>query len=106
MYKNYKQLFETIKKVHFSNLITQYKYNIKKTWALIREAIGTEEMKQNFPKNICIGNKEITDLKTIAEKFSKCFTEIGPSLAKNTDLSSVIFDSYLKLLMQINKNII
>ena len=63
-------------------------------------------MKQNFPKNICIRNKEITDLKTIAEKFNKCFTEIGPNLAKNTDLSSVNFDSYLKLLMQINKNII
>ena len=53
MYKNYKQLFETIKKVHFSNLITQYKYNIKKTWALIREAIGKEEMKKRtFLKKI------------------------------------------------------
>ena len=68
MYKNYKQLFEAIKKVHFSNLITQYKYNIKKTWALIREAIGKEEMQQqNFRKNICIGNKEITDFR----KFNK-----------------------------------
>ena len=94
MYKNYKQLFETIKKVHFSNLITQYKYNIKKTWALIREAIGKEEMKQNFPKNICIRNKEITDLKTIAEKFNKFFTEIGPNLAKDIDPSSVTFDNY------------
>ena len=66
MYKNYKQLFEAIKKVHFSNLITQYKYNIKKTWALIREAIGKEEMQQqNFRKNICIGNKEITDFRKI-----------------------------------------
>ena len=36
------------------------------------------------------------DLKTIAEKFNKCFTEIAPNLAKDSDPSSVTFDNYLK----------
>ena len=36
------------------------------------------------------------DLKTIAEKFNKFFTEIGPNLVKDTDPSSVTFDNYLK----------
>ena len=53
---------------------------------------------ENFPQKICIGNKEITDLKTTAEKFNKFFTKIGPNLAKDIDPSSVTFDNYLKTL--------
>ena len=64
---------------------------------MIKEVIGKEKIQQqNFPQKICIGNKEITDLKTIAEKFNKFFTEIGPNLAKDIDPSSVTFDNYLK----------
>ena len=35
-------------------------------------------------------------MKTIAEKFNKCFTEIGPNYAKDNDPSSDTFDNYLK----------
>ena len=64
---------------------------------MIKEVIGKEKIQQqNFPQKICIGNKEITDLKTIAEKFNKFFTEIGPNLVKDIDPSSVTFDNYLK----------
>ena len=45
---------------------------------------------------MCIGNKEITDLKTPAERFNKFFTEIGPNLAKDIDPSLVTFENYLK----------
>ena len=44
-----------------------------------------------------MGNKEITDLKTIAETFSKFLTEICPDLAKYIDPSSVNFDDYLRI---------
>ena len=64
---------------------------------MIKEAIGKEKIQQqNFPKKNCIGNKEITDLKTVAEKFNRFFTEIGPNLLKDTNISSVTFDMYLK----------
>ena len=98
-YKNYKQLFETIKKhskkLCFSKLTVKYKDNINKTWSVIKEAIGKEKIQQNFPKKICIGNKETTDLKTIPEKFNKFLTEIGPNLTK--DIKPVTFDNYLKI---------
>ena len=96
-HKNCKRLFETIKKLHFSKLIVKCKDNIKKTWSVIKEAIGKVKIQQkNLPKKDCIGNKEIRDLKTIGEKFYKFFTEIGPNLAKDIDFSSVTFDNYLK----------
>ena len=40
--------------------------------------------------------KEITDIKSIAENFNRYFTEIGPTLAKKVDSSSVNFHQYLE----------
>ena len=37
-------------------------------------------------------------MQSIAEHFKKFFTEIGPNLAKDIDLSSVTFENYLKTL--------
>ena len=49
-YEDYKKLFESIKKrskkLYFSKLILKYKNNIKKTWQVIKEAIGKEKYKQ------------------------------------------------------------
>ena len=55
-YKDYKKLFESIKKrskkLYFSKLILKYKYNIKKTGQVIKEAIGKEKYtQQNLPKS-------------------------------------------------------
>ena len=54
-YKNYKNLFQQIKKpakrFHFSNLIIKYKNNIKMTWSVIKEAIGkNSSQRQKFIK--------------------------------------------------------
>ena len=40
--------------------------------------------------------KEITDINSIAKKFNTYFTEIGPTLAKKFDSSSVNFHKYLE----------
>ena len=78
-------------------MIIKYKNNIKKTWSVIKEAIAKEKIKQqNFPKKICVGEKEITDLKAIAANFNNFFTEIGPNLAKDIYPSLVTFETYLK----------
>ena len=87
-YKTYKSLFESIKKrskkTYFSNLITRYKNDIKKTWVVIKESIGKGRFNyQNFPKKIIIEGTEITDEELIATQFNKYFAEIGPKLAKN-----------------------
>ena len=54
-YKTYKKHFESIKKrskkLHFSNLILKYKYNIKKTWEVLKESIGKGKFNhRSFPK--------------------------------------------------------
>ena len=62
-YKTYQSLFETIKrkskKNHFSRKILQFKYDIKKRWAVMKEIIGKviNNKKSNFPRKLKIGNK-------------------------------------------------
>ena len=58
-YKNYKKLFESTKrrskKLHFSKLILKHKNNIKKTWQIIKKAIGKEKCNQHrFPTKIVV----------------------------------------------------
>ena len=100
-YKNYKHLFEAVKKrskkLHFSKLILRYKNNIKKTWEVIKECIGKKKYNhENFPKKLVINNKDITNVDLIAENFNKYFSDIGPKLAKNIEVSSIDFRSYIK----------
>ena len=100
-YKIYKNLLETIKKrskkLHYSKLIIKYKENIKKIWSGIKEAIGKEKVTgDHCQKKIYVEEKEITEIKSIAKKFNRYFTEIGPTFAKKVDSSSVNFNKYLE----------
>ena len=94
-YKNYKNLFEQIKKhagkLHFSDLIIKYKNNIKMTWSVIKEAIGiNSSRRQKFPNKINLGSKFIK-----SKNFSKCFPEIGSNLANKISTPFANFDAYL-----------
>ena len=96
-YKNYKNLFEAIKKRfkknHFSKLTLTFKNNIKKTWEIIEDSIGKGKCKnQNCPKKVIVDNIAITDEKSIAENFNKFFTEIHPKFAKETETPTIKFD--------------
>ena len=100
-YWNDKKLFESIKrrskKLHFSKLILKYKDNIKKTWQIIKEAIGKEKCNQHrFPTKIVVDKESITNRHSIAENFNKFFTEIGPNLANKINLPRKHFHEYLK----------
>ena len=88
--KNYKKLFESIKrhskKLNFSKLILKYKNNIKKMWQIIKERLGKEKCNQHkFPTKIVVGEKNITNIHSITKNINKYFTEIGPSLANKND---------------------
>ena len=100
-YQDYKKLFESIKKrskkLYFIKLILKYKNNIKKTWQVIKEAIGKEKCKQqNLPKKILVDKITITETESIAESFNKYLTHIGPKLAKDIGTSIESFNEYIK----------
>ena len=71
-YKNYKKLFEPIKrrlkKLNFSKLILKYKSKIKKSWQIMKKAIGKEKCNQHrFATKIVVDKESIINIYSIAE---------------------------------------
>ena len=99
-YKDYKQLFEKIKKdskkKYFQEKLSFYKNDIKNTWKTLKDVIGKTKINENrLPKKIALENKEITDQKTIAEKFNEFYVNVGPNLASKIPQNNNNYKSYL-----------
>ena len=65
-YKQYKTLFESLKKKskknYYLDLIDSHKYNIKKTWNIMKEIIGNKRVTNApLPNFITVKNREIFD---------------------------------------------
>ena len=100
-YKNYKNLFETLKfkskKNHYAKLITKYKNNSKKTWQVIKEITGKTKLKTgNLPRRIITDDTETYDKKIISKTFNEFFINIGPQLAAKIPVAELSYKSYLK----------
>ena len=99
-YKDYKQLFEKIKKdfkkKYFQEKFTFYKNDIKNTWKTLKDVIGKTKINENrIPKKIALENKEITDQKTIAKKSNEFYVNIRPNLSSKIPQNINDFKSYL-----------
>ena len=99
-HKQYKTLFESLKKKskknYYSDLIDSYKYNIKKTWDIMKEIIGNKRVTNSSLSNfITVKNREIFDKKEIAETFNSSFVNIGPNLAASIPESKTSFQNYI-----------
>ena len=64
----------------------------------MKEIIGKAKYskKPSFPQKLKIGNNMKTGENEIANKFNKCFADVGSSLAKNIPKPWIPFESFLK----------
>ena len=83
--------------LHYSKLIIKYNKNIEKHGQQLTKLQEKKKTACNrFQKKIFLEKNEITDIKSIAENFNNYFTEIGLTLAKKIESSSVTFHKYLE----------
>ena len=62
----------------------------------MKSIIGKSRVQNDsFPKSLIIANEEITDKKSIAEKFTSFFVNTGTNLAAKIPHSTISFESYL-----------
>ena len=100
-YKQYKTLFESLKKKskknYYSDLIDSHKHDIKNTCNIMKEIIGNKKRVTNapLPNFITVKNREIFDKKEIAETFNSYFVNIGPNLAASIPESKTSFQNYI-----------
>ena len=67
----YKNLFESlkkkVKKKYYSEKISEYKHDAKKTWSIMKELVGKIKLKSsNFPRRITVNKVDIFDERKIA----------------------------------------
>ena len=99
-YKSYKNLFEGLKKKakkkFYSEKISKYKHDAKKTWSIMKELIGKIKLKSlNLPRRITVNEVGIFDKCKIANEFNAFFTNIGSKLASKIPNASTTFESYI-----------
>ena len=98
--KHIKNLFERIKrnakKNYYRDKIKLFENDIQNTWKIMKEVIGKKICNnETLPKHLIVDKIEINDAKSIAEKFSKIFVNIGPNLADKIPQCDLTFKSYL-----------
>ena len=99
-YKSYKSLFESLKKKakkkYYSEQISKYKHDAKKTWSIMKELIGKIKLKSsNLPRRITVNEVDIFDKRKIENEFNAFFTNIGSKLASKIPNASTTFESYI-----------
>ena len=99
-YKNYKNLFETIKKkikkIYYSNKLLKCTGDIKKTCNVMKDIIRKSKVKStNLPRKLTINKVDVYNKPEIADAFNDFFTNIGQKLANQIPKSSKTFETYI-----------
>ncbi|XP_047141104.2 uncharacterized protein MAL8P1.12 [Hydra vulgaris] len=100
IYKNYKHLFEKVrknlKKNYYTRLLDKFKNNTKRNWQIMNEITGRQKKcSGSLPQMVIVDNKRICEPKAIAHEFNKFFTDIGPKLANKNPYTKATFNDFL-----------
>ena len=92
--------FESVKleseRICYSSKILEFKNNAKKIWSVMKELIDKIRITESsLPIKLVIEEKDITEIKDIAEEFNNFFANVGSNLAKKVPNSSNSFTTFL-----------
>ena len=94
--KIHKRLQRRLYKVdYYRNSITENKGNIKKTWDILKQAIGKVRDKSGIHTNIEINGIKENDKQVIAEGFNNFFSTIGKQTSQNVPHVNTNYTSYM-----------
>ena len=99
LYKSYKNKLNNLllnaEKEHYEKLMDQYKYNLKRSWSLLKEVINRKKASSSCSRFL-INNVVTNDKQNIANGFNSFFTNVGPSLASKIPTDSRCPSIFLK----------
>jgi hypothetical protein len=98
-FKKYNNLFNKLKRAmkitYFETAIEENKFNIKKTWTILRQVIGKLNDKSNYPSTFLINDTPIKDRSHVAESFNNYFVKIGVQTSHNVPRANTGFLEYM-----------
>lgn len=96
MYNNaFNKLKRLMKTTYYSTMLEANKHNIKKSWSILKLAIGKRNDKSSFPHEFLLNNLPVSDKSIIANSFNQYFSNIGPETCKNVPASQNKFTDYV-----------
>ena len=100
IFKKYKNLYNKIirarKKAYYSEMLIEFKGNLKKCWSLMREASGTEKKKLDITDFIKVDGMDIKGDQNIAEHFNTHFSTITAKLKEKITPTNTLPESFLE----------
>ncbi len=98
-YKHYNSLYNKLnrkmKVLYFRTALEENKRNSKRTWSILKQAIGKINDKSSYPQTFNINNKPISDKSTVAEGFNNFFSKIGVQTSHNVPPANRSYSSYM-----------
>ena len=90
-------MIQESKQRYYFDTFSAQKNDMKKTWATIDETLNRKKNLTDFPEEFLYKEMTITDLKDIANSFNEYFSNIGPSLSEEIDMSGndMTYNDYL-----------
>jgi len=58
-------------------MLNENKFNMKKTWTILKQAIGKSNDKSSFLHSFCMNSQNITERSKTAEEFNNYMIKIG-----------------------------
>ena len=80
---------------YYHAIINENKFNIKKTWSIVKGVIGKLNDKSGFPNEFIVNNNTISDKLESSESFNKYFSSIGFKTSQNVPVGNMKFTDYL-----------
>ena len=91
----YNKIRRAAKKMHYENQFSKFSHNIKETWSVIRELLGTKKQKDQIPQFFKDNGNIINDYLDISNGFNTFFSQIGPKLAADIPTTHTCFKNFL-----------
>ncbi len=99
-YKNFeslhKKLLRIAKQTYFRDQLEEAKFDMKKTWTILKTAINSSAKSHKLPDYFINDNLKIIDKQEIANKFNKFFANIGSIISSNVPDTDIPYTHYLK----------
>jgi hypothetical protein len=92
----YNKLIRSSKATYFHEQLQLAKYNVKKTWSILRSAKNQHNNHVPLPDHFKHNNNTIQDKLQIAERFNNLFSNMGYEISENIPLWQHSFSHYLK----------
>jgi hypothetical protein len=79
----YNKVIRLAKRMHYDELFSKYRNNLKKTWQVLHEIIKKSNDKSNSVQNIIVDNVSITDPLQMANCFNEFFSNVAVKIAQD-----------------------